>query len=168
MNLRGIGFLDLSAFTATFVRTYRERMKDDANYEGGGAQTLLLRSATTDASFLKEWKTARAVLNKLRNEAAPFLGGKPATLGKAMIVSLKPGSFTQWQWSDDEYSQAHFRLHVCMIPSPMAYVFAGGEAGNLIVGNVTYVNTQSLHSEINLGPCARVHLVVDVRKPEEE
>lgn len=166
MSIRPVGFLDLSNMTSTFVRTYRERLKDDSNYPG--AQTLLLRSATSDGSILKDWKTARAVLMRLKNEAAPFLGGKPAVLGKAMVVSLKPSSWTDWEFSDDEYSLAHIRLHICMVPSPLAFVYSGGAGLNLPVGQVFAVDQQALHSEINLGPCARVHIVVDIRKPEED
>ena len=162
-SLRAIGFLDVSTFTARFITTYRERLKDDANYPG--AQTIMLRSASSDAAILKEWKSGRAVLQHLRNAAAPFLGGKPAVLGKCMVVSLKPGSHTDWQRSDDEYTQEHFRLHIGMVPSPLAMVYSGGEGLNIMVGQVVAVDQQQLHSEINIGSVARVNLVCDVRRP---
>ena len=166
MNINQIGFLDVSACTATFVRLYREKLKPDASYEG--AETLLLRGAESDSPLLKEWASARKLLARLKNEAAPFLNGKPAILGKVLIVSLKPGAFTPWQIDDSEYGQDHLRLYINLIPSPMAFLYSGGEMSNPAVGSVTYFNTSVLHSEINLGPCARVSMVIDVKRPDQD
>lgn len=164
--LRAVAFLDLSTFTATYVRSYKEELKDDASY--AGAQTVHLRSADADLPVLKEWRSARALLQRLRNEAAPFLGGKPAVLGRAFIVSLKPQAFTDWQRHEDAYSLEHMRLIVPMIPSPGYTVFSGGVGLNPPVGQVTFVDVQNLHSEINLGLCACANLVVDVRRSPED
>ena len=166
MNITQIGFLDVSACTATFVRLYREKLKPDASYEG--AETLLLRGAESDSPLLKEWASARKLLARLKNEAAPFLNGKPAVLGKAMIVSLKPGAFTPWRYDDSDYAQDHLRLYINLIPTPQAYIYSGGETANPPVGSVTFFNTQVLHSEINLGPCNRVSLIVDVKRPDQD
>lgn len=165
MSIVAVGFLDLSAFTATFVRNYRERVKDDANYPG--AQTLLLRGADAEAPILKEWKSAQQILKRIRNEGAKHLG-KPAELGKAMVVSLRPGAFVPWSHSDDEYTLAHVRLYVNMIPCPRAFIYSGGAAANPPVGEVVAWNQQDLHSEINVGTCTRVSLIVDIKRPGDD
>lgn len=164
MNIRQIGFLDVSTCMAGFVRLYQEKLKPD----GDGLETFLLRSAEADAPILREWASARKLLARLKNEAAPFLNGKPATLGKAMVTRLKPGSHTPWSFDDSDYGSDHLRLHICLIPSPMAFLYSGGEMANPAVGVVTYFNTQVLHSEVNIGPCSRVALVVDVKRPDSD
>ena len=161
--IRPVGFLDVSTFTARFILNYRQRLSDDPAYPG--VQTIMLRSVAGAEPILKEWKSAREVLERLRNAVAPFLGGKPAVLGKAMVASLKPGGWTDWAHSDDEYAQGHLRLYVNMIPSPLAFIYSGGEAQNPLVGQITLFEQQALHSEINLGAVARVSLIVDVKRP---
>jgi hypothetical protein len=53
------------------------------------------------------------------------------------------------------------------VPSPGAWVYAGGEAAILPVGQLTYVNARTPNTALNVGPVAYTQLFVDVRiQPE--
>ena len=156
-------FLDTSAFTAMLVVKYRDRM------EGG---TLFLRDAfgdeIEDKPLLKEWKSARALLARFKTSAASLLEGKPATLGKAWIETLPGNHGTPWTLEEDDYAQAHIRTRTCLIPAPDAYSMSGLDRVLLGVGVVNVIEHRLLHSEINLSTHPRTHLIVDVRRPEED
>lgn len=162
--IQGIGFLDVSECAATWVRVYKQKMKD----EGDGRQTMILRGAESDAPVLKEWASARKLLQRMKNEAAPYLGGKAAVLGKASVLVMKPQAFTQWRVDDDPYTAAHIRTMTCLVPSPLALIYSGGAAANLAVGTVTVVGQHMLHSMVNLGVNAACYLIVDLCRPDED
>lgn len=184
MNLRSICFLDVSTMTANLIIRHkdkfglhklRQQAPGSAHHD---TETIILRAPPEpsadnwqldvdhiDYPILKDWKSAKAMLTRIRNAVAPLNGGAPAELGKAMVVSLKPGGHVDWHVDEGEYAEAHDRLHVCLVPSPGAWLYAGGEGAVLPVGQLTWVNNRVLHSAVNMGQNARVHLIVDVRKP---
>ena len=171
--------------SAGLMLKYRVRFADDKrrqqvpNSPHHDTETIVLRGpkdATPAAWFedgemvdypiMKEWKAARITMLKIRNAAAGLNGGKPVQIGKAMVVSLKVGGHVDWHTDEGEYAEAHLRLHVCLVPSPGAWLYSGGEAANIPVGQLTFFQNRVLHSAINTGPCARHHLIVDCRRPD--
>lgn len=169
------------------VTKYRPRFQDDKrrqSYEGSphhDTEMILLRGPEkpdaknwfddcpqVNQPILTEWKSARALLGRIKTSLSPLpiMGGKPIELGKVMIVSLKAGGFVDWHIDEGEYAETHLRGHLCLIPSPGAWLLSGGEAAMPAVGVLTYFNNRVLHSAINLGDYPRVHLIVDVRRPD--
>lgn len=186
-NFLALGFVDTSVCTANLVLKFRDRFGQDARREKApgsphhDTDAILLRGPKdpspanwfgdiehVDYPILKEWKSAANLLSRIRNAAAPFLKGQQAVLGKAMVVRLKPKGFVDWHVDEGEYAAVHDRLHICLIPSPGAWLYSGGEMACPPVGQITWINNRVLHSATNLGDVARVHLIVDVRKPETE
>lgn len=187
MNFAPLAFVDTAQATALLVTKYRERFGRDARREKHpnsphhDTQTIILRGPAegddwfadedqVDYPILKEWKSARNLLARIRVALAPLpsFQGKPVVFGKAMIVTLKPGGFVDWHVDEGEYAAAHDRVHLCLLPSPGAWLYSGGEQVNPPVGQLTYMNNRVLHSAVNLGPVPRVHLILDVRKPDPE
>jgi hypothetical protein len=161
--IRSVGFLETSAFTALFVVKYRERMVEGVlplrAIKGGDEDA-------TDCTILKEWKGARALLTRFKASAAVFLDGKAATLGRAFIEVLPPGAHTPWTLDESDYGREHWRVRICLIPSPGGWSYCGGAAALLAVGAVNVFDPTALASEVNFGDHARTHLVIDVRRPD--
>lgn len=159
MNIQPIGFLETENFQATFVLKYKSLLSADLN----GVDTLLLRSATEDTPILKDWKSARSLLAKIRNGATKFLDGKPAELGCVELQRFRPQTATPWRIDEDN---GCYRLHLCIIPSPGLWMMAGAERTMLPVGNLNFIEHTVLHSEANFSDHAAVHLVIDLKKPD--
>lgn len=184
MNFRPMLFLDTSIMTANLLLRHKVRFQDDRRRQEtpGSAhhdtESIILRGPKgddvaawfadiphQDMAILKEFKSAKSVLTRIANALA--VDGVPGKIGKAMIVSLKPGGFIDWHTDEGAYAEAYNRFHVCLIPSPGAFLYSGGEQASPAVGWLTFFNNRALHSAINLGQTPRVHLIVDVRKPEK-
>jgi hypothetical protein len=158
-------FLSTAEFTAMFMVKYKERMKE------GILRLRDIPEADDDAvdlPIMKEWKTARGLLTRFKNAAAPLLNGQPAVLGKAWIETLPGNCGTPWLLEEDDYAQAHIRTRTALIITPENYSMSGVDRISLGVGVVNVVEHRVLHSEINLGPHPRTHLIVDVRRPDGE
>lgn len=188
MNFQTLGFLDVSMLAATLLTRHRKLFDVDRRRQESdksphhatrsiflrlppGANTVYDWTADVphaDADILEEWKQAQNVLRKIKHLAAPFVGGQPAELGKAMIVELKPGGTVDWHRDEGAYAEAHHRLHVGLVWSPGAALFCGSEGINPSVGQVVWMNNRQLHSAVNVGANPRVHLIVDVRKPVQQ
>ena len=158
MNIAPIGFLDTWAFSSTLFARYKDRFVGDHH----SLTMLPLRGPDGPLPILAEWKSAKALLARVRAASAPFTGGKTGELGEAALVHLKPGGFMEWTWEDTEYARLHHRLHLCVVPGPGCCIFSGGESGVLPVGMLTYVNRRVLHSAVNFGETPAIHLIVDV------
>lgn len=161
MSIQPIGFLDTSMFTARYLITYAKQAKDGI---------LDLRIADDDgdivnAPVLKEWNSGRALLSRIRSRAAPFFGNRTPQLGLAWIESLDPLSGTPWRAEPE--SEGLARLRTCLVPSPGAISHSGQQSALLSVGLVNLIDHRALCCEVNHGENARVHLVVDVRIPDD-
>lgn len=164
MTIQPLGFLDTSAFTAAYVAKYKKSVEDGI---------LNLRDARDDGEVtalgvLKEWNSARALLQRLRAAAAPFFDGVTPELGKAWVEVLPPRSGTPWVVEEGDYALTHVRTRTCLIPSPGAISYCGASFVQLAVGTVNQIDHRQLCSEVNLGEHTRVHLVVDVRVPNAD
>jgi hypothetical protein len=111
---------------------------------------------------MEKFGSAKTLLARLKNAAAPFLGGKPAELADIWIESLLPGGKTPWSQVDDPEL---LRLYIALASPPGAWFYCGGEAAQLGIGVVNWVNIALPHSVLNLGNAPRVCLVANVRRP---
>ncbi len=159
MNIQAIAFLDSWAFSATLFAKYKDRFAGSHH----SADFIPLRSSESALPILAEWKTAKTLLSRLRVAAAPLVGGKTAELGQAALVRLKPGGHIEWGCDETDY----LALHLAVVPSPGAWVYSGGESAVLPVGQLTFVNHRVLYSAVNFGDHPVIHLVVDVREPQD-
>jgi hypothetical protein len=157
--IRAIGFIDTSRFTAHFMVKFEKHMQDGV---------LPLRDENGDLPIIAEWLTAKAMLGRFKTGAAALNNGKTLTLGKAWIERLPGGHGTPWTVEEDTYAQEHIRTRTCMISVPDAYSFSGGDKLLLNVGVINVVEHRVLHSEVNFSTYPRVHLIVDVRRPEPD
>lgn len=112
------------------------------------------------------WPSARGVLQAIRESHIRRAGAEPE-FGKVMIEQLKPGGFIDWHVDASPYAATYNRFVVCLKPSPGAMLFAGSEWRGLPPNELTFFNNRVLHSAVNLGPCDRIHLIVDIRIPDE-
>lgn len=163
MTIQTLGFLDTSSFMAAYIAKYRKSVEDGV---------LVLRDVDGDGeaqskAILKEWNSGRALLARLRSEAAKHFKGVTPELGKVWIEVLPPKSGTPWTVEEGDYALAHVRTRTCLIPSPGAISYCGASNAGLLVGVVNLVDHRQLCSEVNLGEHTRVHLIVDVRVPDD-
>lgn len=163
MSIQSIGFLDVSTFTAMLVVKYKDRLVDGVlplrSVKDGDAEP-------SDLPILKEWKSARALLSRIRAGAAPFFGGIAPELGRAWIEVLPPHSGTPWEKEDGEDADAYVRTRTCLVPCPLSFSHSGAVSGVLQVGVVNAVEHRALCAEVNHGDHARIHLIVDVFRPD--
>ena len=148
MTIQPLGFLDTSAMMAMYVVKYAKSVDNGI---------LSLRdfkddeSDPTDLAVLREWKSARALLARIRASAAPFFDGTTPSLGCAFIEVLPPQAGTQWTILQDDYAEAHRRTRTCLIGGPGAMSYSGPAAANLLPGMVNLVDHRTLCSETNTG-----------------
>lgn len=165
MTIQPLGFLDTSTMMAMYVVKHAKEV---------GNGILRLRdfkdddTEATDLPILREWKSARAVLARIRSSAAPFFEGHTPVLGRAWIEIVPPQSGTPWSSDSDDYAEAHRRTRTCLIGGPGAMSYSGGTTANLLPGMVNLVDHRALCSETNSGEYPRVHLIVDVKVPVED
>jgi hypothetical protein len=150
VSLRSLGFIDTSMMTANLLVRHRE------SFMGG---SIVLRDAEGDRPVLEKFKSAKNLLNRIKRLVG---GDSDCLIRRAEIVSLPPGGFTPWQEEKSVETEQMVRVHVCLVPSPAAWLYCGGDAMVAPVGQLVLLNHRMLHSEINLGMNDRIHLVVDV------
>ena len=162
-HIRPIGWMDSAKLTANFILRYADQLSSD-----GPVLKLHLRDDDRgDLPILtgdRKFGSAVNFLQRLKQTAAPFLGGKPADLGSVWIERLMPNGHTPWSQEDEPEL---IRLHIALTTNPHAFLYCGGEGVNLGIGVVNYVNAQALTSAANFGTAPRDHLVVNVRRPSE-
>lgn len=164
MSITPIGFIDVSIFTSMLLLKHKDRASEgilrlrDLGDEGDAV----------DLPILKEWKSARAVLSKIRSGAAPHFGGKTPELGRAWIEILPPLSGTPWTAEDGEYADQHIRTRTCLVPAPLAVSYSGVSSATLAVGMVNRIEHRALCSEANFSENARIHLIADIRVPDAD
>lgn len=151
MNFTPIAFLDTSFCSAGYVTRYKARLVNDE---------ISLRRDGKDQSILKEWKSAKNLIARVRNVG----GARPANIINARIVCLPPGETHPWEFPDSPGIRGWLNL----IPSPGAALFSGVEAANPPVGQLVIVSQTVPFSCLNLGPVAAVWMVFDAEIPAAE
>lgn len=162
--IRPIGFLDLSAFTASYVLKYKQHLQNGV-LELRGVDEEDVLQPIVDRPILEEWKAAKNLLARYRSHARSVFRDTALELGKAWIEMLPGGQAVPWQQFEDEYAQDHIRTRTCMLPAPDAYTYSGLQREIIGVGVVNIVEHRLLHSETNFSTFPRVHLIVDVERP---
>lgn len=165
MSIQPLGFLDTSVFSAWFTLKMKDKVQD------GILQLRELRDdqlEPTDCAILKDWKSARALLSRIRTSAAPYFKGRAPLLGKAWVEVLPPGAGTPWLADNSDYAEQHLRTRTCLIPAPGAVSHCGQAAAGLNVGLINLFDHKLLCSETNHGEHPRVHLIVDVKIPVDD
>lgn len=156
-------FLQTADFGAFFQVRYKKQLDNGLLY----LRDIPEDSDTAhDCPILDEWKTASAMLKRFRGLASAFLNGEPARLGKVWLEQLPGGCGTPWEREEDEYAQAHVRTRTCIVPSMDCYSFCGAQGLMLSTGMVNIIEHRLLCSEINLSSYPRLHLIIDVQRPE--
>jgi hypothetical protein len=165
-HLQAIGWLDPLLVLSRLRQVYWERFEGDGDLDfihlldEDGSKLPIMRGE-------KGWQGANTFLTRFKQAAAPFLGGHPATLGATWIERLRPNGKTPWTVIDEP---DWLRIHVCLAGPPGAWLYCGGESVNgtlLMPGAVMYINTAALHSAVNFGNAPRIHLVANVRRPNQ-
>lgn len=162
--IRPVTFLDTRQVAARFVLKY-ERQLDNGVLK---LRDLDDEGEAVDLPILAEWGSASSLLKRIKTGAYALLEGKPAVLGKAWIESLPGGHGTPWLAETDEYAQAHIRTRTCLVPVPDSFSFSGTDRVALGIGIVNVIEHRIPHSEVNLSAYSRVHLVVDIKRPEPD
>lgn len=154
MSLRTLGFIDTSMMTANLLVRHRDAFTDGS---------LMLRDAAGDRPILDKFKSAKNMLGRIRR-----LVGDNCTIRRAEIVTLAPGAHTPWREEKNVETETMVRLHCCLVPSPGAWLYCGGDAMNVPVGQIVILDHRRLHSEVNFGMNDRIHLVLDLVPADAE
>ncbi len=155
-------FLDTRHLTASFVTKYHKSLSEGLLY----LRDLTDEGEAHDLPILEEWRSANNLLKRFRNAATAMLNGHKASLGKAWIESLPGGCGTPWLAEEDDYAQTHIRTRTALIVVPGALTYSGEFRELLGVGVVNFVEHRIFCSEVNPSAFSRVHLIVDVARPE--
>ncbi len=156
MNIRSIGFVDTSFFTATLINAHRNKLNETGE--------LVLRTPNEDLPLMKDWKSARALLTKIKNVAASLRGDQTVPkFGVVRVTRLDPGAFTAWHRDEDEYALSVVRLYCGLTAVPNAFLICGGMVSFLPVGDLLFVNHRQLHCDVNFGTYPRYALIADVK-----
>lgn len=149
MNLRAVGFVDTSMMTANLLVRHRDQL---------GSGVLVLREDGTDKPILTNFKSAKTLLTRIqRTLALPDF-----SITRAEVVMLLPDEHHEWRRETGPESEGLLRVHVCLVPSPAAWLYCGGEAMVAPVGQLVVINHRALHSAVNFGQVARTHLEIDL------
>ena len=182
MNFAVIAHIDTWRITSwLYARRKQFREEERLGNACRRARYLILRAppepATADgwtvdepqADYMgdpKESDAPRVLLNRCRRMlqiANPTL--EVGEIGKAWFEHLGTGEVIDWRRDAGPYAEAHVRFHVPIIVNPGERLISGTETFLPIVGVMMSMAHLIPHSAINMGETARVHLVVDFRKP---
>ena len=140
--------------------------------QGGGAADEALRELWfadvphMDTNLMQSWPSARGLLQAIRDSHIRRAGEEPV-FGKVLIESLKPGGFIDWHADSSAYAATYNRFHLCLKQAPGNFLFAGADWRTLAPNELTFVNNRALHSAVNFGPWDRIHLIADIRIPDQ-
>lgn len=165
MSFQQIGFLDTSLFTATYLTRHRDKVENGVLRLRDFADD---KDEIVDLPIVKDWKNAKHLLSRFRHAAAAHFQGVAPDLGRVWLEVLPPLSGVSWGAEVGDYAESHIRTRTCLIPCPSAVSYAGGAQAFLPVGSVTAHDPRLLASEANFGEHARVHLIVDVKRPDAD
>ena len=187
--LRAVTHLPTSALEAAAYRN-RAVFEKEVRQMPDGTEALFLRGPkdATDDNWIedvrhvdypvlaaKEWQAAKNALVHVRravqadmDRVPQYAGQELGPLGKAMIARLVPQGHIDWHIDHGTYAAKHWRFHLPLVTNPLAYAYAPGEAFHFPVGALFFQPSQILHSFVNFGQHAALHLVVDFRMPEAQ
>lgn len=175
-----ITVMDVSQIAAYLTTKHKQRFDEAPDPLHADTKIILLRGPKkqtveawradvdqADQPVLKEWNSAKAMLTRIRAGAAPFFGGQTPEIGRAYIQQLRPGGRIDWHAEEGPYADAHVRLHLCLVPTPGAWLYSGVQSMCLPWGQLAVIEHRILNSAVNFGNWPRTHLVVDVRRGDQ-
>jgi len=183
MNVFSFAFVDTSLFHATMTLKYGKHFADNHRPPTlvlpphQDLRHIVLRGPADDPDnwsadvdqidypLLKEWPSAKQLIDNVHAKIAEHLGGQNVTFGKIYLEELRAGGNVGWHVDESAYGTKHIRFRLLASPCAGGCWFSGGDSLPPGVGNLTYVNHAVMHSMINLGPVPQISLVVDVRRP---
>jgi hypothetical protein len=178
-----ITWLDVWALQSALWRQQKQLDGDAARRLGSqrDTRTLVFRGPNSDEAWdsgdddapcedtallgLKEWLPLKRLLARAGTALTTPAG--PPEFGRIFLESLLPKGHVDWHSAGDPYSHAHHRFHCALVTNPAAMLYAGLQSAHLAAGQVALVDQSMLTSAVNFGVRPRIHLVVDVRRPEE-
>ena len=155
-HIQPLGWLDTTLMLANF------RLRHYDGMETAEIPRFALMLEGREHPVLTKFASARGVLHRLANEAAVLTGGATLTLTDAYIELMLPNSQTAWSQDDDT---EHLMLQCALTNPPGAWLYCGGDAVQLAVGVVNYVNVAAMHCAANFSDSPRIHLVARVERP---
>ena len=158
--IRPIGFVDTWAFSSALFAKYKDRFGGEHH----SAQILPLRSRDAALPILAEWKSAKALLTRLRAAAAQGFDGRTPEIGEASVVQMIGGGHVEWSADDARGPHAH----ICIVPAPGAWVFSGGDSSVLPPGQLTLVDHRQLWSAANFGEYPAIHLIAELYLADDQ
>lgn len=159
-----LGFLDISLFAAQYMVKYKAQLREGVlKLRDVDADDVL--QPIVDQPILAEWKTAKSLLQRMRNLARTTLKAPEIDLGKAWVETLPGGQAIPWQSFEDDYAQDHIRTRTGLILAPDCFTYSGHFKEMIGYGAVNVVEHRILHSETNFSAYPRTHLVVDIQRP---
>lgn len=184
MNVFSFAFVDTSLFQATMTLKYGKHFAGNDRPAAlsqppfQDCRHILLRGPADDVDanwwndvdqidlpLLKEWPSAKNLLENVHAKITEHLGGQNVTFGKVYLEEIGAGGHVGWHVDGSPYGKQHARFRLLASPCAGGCWFSGGDSLPPGVGNLTYVNHLALHSAINLGPVPQISLVIDARKP---
>lgn len=172
MSIRPLAFIDASAMTAALLTRHKDKwVKEDE-----GLETIALRELASDdddettakdTALLREWKSAMGVLSAIR-KLGPALDAGTVKFGMVWLERFAPGGYQPWTVNEGAYPDLHYRLELCLVPSPGAWTYSGGVATQPPVGMLLAVDNRVLFSSVNYGAFPWLRLIADIRKPETD
>lgn len=165
-HVRTLGFVDTAALTATYVLKHKKELAKSDDVLHIGVNTLDLVVGGKALPVVGQWRAAEAFLARFRGKAAPFFNGAPVALKRATIYSVAPRGRVMWH--EDDIRPNLFRVHLCLIPAPGAWVYSGGDSVVLPVGFPTWIDHRVLNSEVNAGLEFTTHKMVFELEAEVE
>lgn len=155
-----VSFIDAANATAGYVTRFKVRLAPSLD---GELDAIQLVKDGKPLPILGEWKSAKNLLSKVRNAAAPLLGGKPAVLENAAVVSLGVGKWLSWKMPDPGGPWGV----MTMLPSPGASLISGVVNHQPPVGQLTLLSRDLPFSAVNVGPVPYVFLWLEARMPDD-
>lgn len=87
-------------------------------------------------------------------------------IGRAMLVTLKPGGFIDEHFDSGNYAERYDRFHVALQSEAGNSFVVGGDSFHARAGEAFWFNVKRQHSVVNHSEAPRIHLIVDLISPE--
>lgn len=113
----------------------------------------------------EEWRDAPG-LSSLAVVAREIERTQGGGLARVMCVKLRPGGRILLHADTGAYAAATERYHAVIQTNPQAWLASGGEHLHLPAGSVWWFDKHVEHAGGNGGRTDRVHLIVDLYRPE--
>jgi len=151
------GFVDTSRATAAYVLKHKRALVESGNERHHGVSYLDLVRDGEDDPILADWKSMASLLHRAKTVLDQ---GRGARLINAYVQAVAPLGIIHWGEDETPDGVNFARVHLCLLPSPDAWVMSGNERAVLLVGVPTFIGHSGLTAEVNFDPQHSVHKLV--------